>query len=121
VPTGLIAFQPFQSIPGRDDQILQAPSGVNQFELTLNYTPEVFGNPPGRSGISLAEQVDGAVIGERLNHRRHITRLMCNEANRSRFRRLGIGLFVRALLEIQIVNDPADLQNADSSIAFAPY
>jgi len=39
VPTGLIAFQPFQSIPGRDDQILQAPSGVNQFELSLNYTP----------------------------------------------------------------------------------
>jgi hypothetical protein len=79
VPTGLIAFQPFQSIPGRDHQIVQASSGVNQFQFALNDTPEVFGNPPGRSGISLAEQGDGRVVGERLNHiQLHITRLTCN-------------------------------------------
>jgi hypothetical protein len=64
VPTGAIAFQRFQSIPGWDHEILQGPSGVHQFELSLNDTPEVFGNPPSCPGISFAEQVGRRVVGE---------------------------------------------------------
>jgi len=63
-PTGVIAFQPFRSIPGWDREILQAPSGVHQFELSLNDTPELPGNPPSCPGISFAEQVDRRVVGE---------------------------------------------------------
>ena len=39
VPTGLIAFQPLQPVDRGDHQIVQAPSGVKQFQFSLDDTP----------------------------------------------------------------------------------
>jgi hypothetical protein len=72
VATGSIALQWFQAIASGNREILKLGRSVEQLQLPLRTSPEVTRDPPSRTGISIAEQIRGGLISERVNHALYI-------------------------------------------------
>jgi hypothetical protein len=68
VAAGLIALQVFQPIASGNREILKLGSSVEELQLPLRTSPEVTRDPPGGTGISVAEQIRRGLISKRVNH-----------------------------------------------------
>jgi hypothetical protein len=58
VPTGLIALQPFETIPRRNDEIVEPAGGIEQFQFTLYDAPQLARDSSSCARVSLAKQAD---------------------------------------------------------------
>ena len=68
VTIGLASPQPFESIAWRDEEILQPRRDVQHLQLAGHRRPDLSRHDPGWARIPLAEEVDGRLVGEALNH-----------------------------------------------------
>jgi hypothetical protein len=68
VPPGLIPLQEFESIPRGNDKIVQPAGGIKKSQFALHYAPQLARDSSRDARVSLAKQVGGCFVGERLNH-----------------------------------------------------
>jgi len=64
----LVTLQTLQPVTGRNRQIVNARSGVEQLELPLNAAPHLARDSSGGARIPVAKQVSSRVVSECLNH-----------------------------------------------------
>jgi len=64
VPTRLIALQSFQPIAGGYRDIVEAASGVEQFQFPLNHAPQFSRYSSSVARVSFAKQVGRRVVAK---------------------------------------------------------
>ena len=64
VAANLIALESLQSIPGRDEQIVESSRHIEHFELPLRHTPNLTRNLSSGARVSLTKQIRGRIIPE---------------------------------------------------------
>jgi hypothetical protein len=68
VTAGLIALQQLKTVAGRNDEVIEANGGVDQFQFPLDDSPQLAWDSPSGTGISLAEQIRRGLVSKRVNH-----------------------------------------------------
>lgn len=59
-----MSFQGLQPVAGRNQQVIQPASRIQQLQLPLDAAPQVARNPTGRPGVPIAEQIYGRLVTE---------------------------------------------------------
>jgi hypothetical protein len=64
VPPSLIALQRFKPITGRDREIFESRRDIKRLELPLRNSPDLATDPPRRTRIAFAKQVNRRLVAE---------------------------------------------------------